>query len=86
MLIGIDASRAFVKDKTGTENYSYELIKAILELPEARKHTFRLYVRKSEGSELALWDRPASAGLEVRNPKTLQVIRIPWKFVYYTNF
>ncbi len=82
MLIGIDASRAFVKDKTGTENYSYELIKAILELPEARKHTFRLYVRKSEGSELALWDRPASAGLEVRNPKTLQVIRIPWKFFW----
>ena len=45
MLIGIDASRSEVKDKTGTENYSNELIKAMLELPEARKHTFRLYKR-----------------------------------------
>ncbi|MEA3355070.1 MAG: hypothetical protein U9Q63_01125, partial [Patescibacteria group bacterium] len=52
MLIGIDASRAFLKDKTGTENYSYELIKTILDLPEAKKHEFRLYVRGShEGYE-----------------------------------
>ncbi|MEK7513459.1 MAG: glycosyltransferase family 1 protein [Patescibacteria group bacterium] len=51
MLIGIDASRSEVKDKTGTENYSNELIKAMLELPEAGKHTFRLY-KKMTRSDL----------------------------------
>lgn len=43
MLIGIDASRAETKANTGTENYSKEIIQALLELPEAKKHTFRLY-------------------------------------------
>ena len=60
MLIGIDASRAFVKDKTGTENYSYELIKAILELSEAKKHTFRLYVR--DGQKVPIYDEDRNQG------------------------
>jgi len=45
MLIGIDGSRALVKDKAGVENYSYELIKAMLEMEEIKKHKLRLYVR-----------------------------------------
>ena len=45
MLIGIDASRAFVRDKTGTETYSYHLIKTILRLPESRSHIFVLFIR-----------------------------------------
>ena len=45
MLIGIDASRVETGQNTGTENYSKEIIKAILELPEAKKHEWRLYVR-----------------------------------------
>lgn len=45
MVIGIDSSRAFVGDKTGTENYSYHLITAILRLPESRSHTFVLFIR-----------------------------------------
>lgn len=45
LIIGIDASRAGLADKTGTENYSAELIRALLELPEARKHKWRLYAR-----------------------------------------
>lgn len=45
MVIGIDASRAFIKDRTGTENYSLELIRAILKLPEAKQHKWRLYVK-----------------------------------------
>ena len=45
MLIGIDASRAYVSDKTGTENYSYHLINAMLRLPEAKSHTFVLFIR-----------------------------------------
>lgn len=45
MVIGIDASRAFVADRTGTENYSYHLINEILRLPESKKHTFVLFTR-----------------------------------------
>jgi hypothetical protein len=45
MIIGIDASRAFVRDKTGTETYSYHLIKAMLRLPKSRQHTFVLFIR-----------------------------------------
>ncbi|PIR99066.1 hypothetical protein COT87_01450 [Candidatus Collierbacteria bacterium CG10_big_fil_rev_8_21_14_0_10_44_9] len=45
MVIGIDSSRAFIPNKTGTENYSYQLIKALLRLPESKLHTFVLFVR-----------------------------------------
>ncbi len=45
MLIGIDASRAFVSNRTGTENYSYQLIKAMLALDS--KNDYRLYTRLS---------------------------------------
>ncbi len=45
MIIGIDASRAYVSERTGTENYSYHLIKEILRLPESKKHTFVLFIR-----------------------------------------
>ncbi|MFH2085371.1 MAG: glycosyltransferase family 1 protein, partial [bacterium] len=45
MVIGIDTSRAYIRDKTGTENYSYHLINALLRLPESREHTFVLFTR-----------------------------------------
>lgn len=43
MTIGIDASRAGKKEKTGTEWYSYHLLKAMSALGGA--HDFRLYVK-----------------------------------------
>ena len=45
MIIGIDASRAFVSERTGTEEYSYHLIKHLVGLPAAKQHHFVLYVR-----------------------------------------
>ncbi|KKU87832.1 MAG: AprM [Microgenomates group bacterium GW2011_GWF2_47_9] len=45
MIIGVDCSRALVSERTGTENYSYSVIKEMLRLPEAKKHKFVLYVR-----------------------------------------
>jgi glycosyltransferase involved in cell wall biosynthesis len=45
MIIGIDASRAFISDRTGTENYSYHLITEMLRLPESEPHTFVLFTR-----------------------------------------
>jgi glycosyltransferase involved in cell wall biosynthesis len=47
MIIGVDASRVGIKEKTGTENYSSELIQAILALPEAKKHEWRLYNKQN---------------------------------------
>jgi len=45
MRIGIDASRAFKDQPTGTERYSYELITRILRLKEAREQEWILYIR-----------------------------------------
>jgi glycosyltransferase involved in cell wall biosynthesis len=42
MLIGIDASRAAVARRTGTENYSLQLIRVLLRL--GAPHRYRLYV------------------------------------------
>lgn len=47
MRIGIDASRAFVKERTGTEEYSYQLITHLMQLPEAKEHEWILYVKDS---------------------------------------
>lgn len=43
MIIGIDASRAFAKEPTGTEHYSTNLINAMLRIPT--QHEFVLYLR-----------------------------------------
>lgn len=47
MIIGIDASRAFISEKTGTENYSYYIITSMLRLPESKSHTFVLFTRQN---------------------------------------
>ncbi len=44
MIIGIDASRANAIEKTGTEWYSWYLIRALV--PLAAEHTIRLYTRE----------------------------------------
>ncbi len=44
LTIGVDASRAFVKERTGTENYSYRILQALLSLKEARKYRWVLFV------------------------------------------
>ncbi|MEM8861326.1 MAG: glycosyltransferase family 1 protein [Chloroflexota bacterium] len=43
MLIGIDASRAAIPKRTGTEAYAYHLIQHLLPLAQERGHTVRLY-------------------------------------------
>ncbi|MDP1743779.1 MAG: glycosyltransferase family 1 protein [Candidatus Amesbacteria bacterium] len=47
MRIGIDASRAFGDQKTGTESYSFEIITHLLKLPEAKKHEWILYTKEN---------------------------------------
>ena len=50
MLIGIDASRAVLRQRTGTENYSLYLIRALLDL--GSEHRFRLYFNQAPAPDL----------------------------------
>lgn len=43
MVIGFDASRSFTATRTGTETYSYHVLKELLKLD--RENTYRLYTR-----------------------------------------
>ena len=45
MVIGVDGSRAFGKDRTGTENYSYQLLKALAKIDT--ENSYLVYVRPS---------------------------------------
>ncbi|HEX9988154.1 MAG TPA: glycosyltransferase family 1 protein [Chloroflexia bacterium] len=49
--IGIDASRALVAQRTGTEYYSASLIEAFTCLPEAERYRFTLYVNSPSEAE-----------------------------------
>lgn len=48
MLIGVDASRAFRAQRTGTERYSLEIIQHLLALPQSLDHQWRLYTDTAE--------------------------------------
>ena len=43
MLIGVDVSRALRAHRTGTERYALEIVRHMLQLPEASEHAWRLY-------------------------------------------
>ncbi|MFN8471764.1 MAG: glycosyltransferase family 1 protein [Anaerolineae bacterium] len=60
MLVGIDASRAIAGQRTGTENYSLGLIRALL---ERQRFDYRLYFRDAPPPELA---ELAGPGAEMR--------------------
>jgi glycosyltransferase involved in cell wall biosynthesis len=60
VLIGIDASRALVAQRTGTEAYSLHLVRALLQEPTS--HRFRLYLNATPPAGLF----PASPNCELR--------------------
>ncbi len=64
MLIGIDASRAAIKHRTGTETYSVHVIRELLRL--GQRHQFRLYTNGALPVGL-LWSGAAPAHAEVRS-------------------
>ena len=63
MLIGIDASRATLARRTGTETYSLHVIHGLIALGAG--HRFRLYTNGPPQVGL-LCDDPAPANVEVR--------------------
>jgi glycosyltransferase involved in cell wall biosynthesis len=71
MRIGIDASRTFVENPTGTERYAYEVTTRLLKLPEAAKHEWILY-----GSPSSI------PPLNIRGGKGVIWKRIPLKYLW----
>jgi glycosyltransferase involved in cell wall biosynthesis len=64
MLIGIDASRATVTRRTGTETYSLHLIRGLIRLGQA--HRLRLYTNGQPPDEL-FWTGAAPSNAELRS-------------------
>ncbi len=56
LVIGIDASRAVRAVRTGPENYSWEIIRQLVQIPT--EHTFRLYSPTSPPSNFLPQERP----------------------------
>src|SRR3989344_6149374 len=54
MVIGFDASRAFVLGRTGTENYSYQLLLSLAKLDQTNRYL--IYIRP--GAQISLKDWP----------------------------
>ena len=71
MVIGIDGSRAFTRERTGTENYSYHLITHMLALPEAAAHIFVLFIRPN-----------ALIPPEIQRYANVKVVTVPWKYLW----
>jgi len=64
-VIGIDASRAFIDKKTGTENYSYQLIKALAS--SDCQFRFRLYVRPGQEDVIPAAEPESILGVDPRS-------------------
>jgi len=53
MKVGIDASRAFIRERTGTEEYAYQLIKNLTKINDPFCQFF-LYLKKGEEIDFEL--------------------------------
>ncbi len=76
MLIGIDASRAAYAQRTGTENYSLFLIRALLQLDQHNQ--YRLYFSQAPAPDLI----PLSANVAIQSipfPRLWTHIRLSWE-------
>lgn len=74
MLIGIDASRALRKERTGTENYSWQLIRHLLALGSG--HRFRLYCPQPPPA--GLFDPPDRPHVDAAGVSPVETRVIPW--------
>lgn len=83
--IGIDASRAVLAQRTGTEHYSASLLRALSELPEARRCSVVLYANVvSEGTavERLGFDLPPSWRVRAMPfPRLWTHVRLSWEML-----
>lgn len=73
MHIGIDASRAFVSQPTGTENYSLNLIQALAKID--RKNLYTLYIKNTN-------HHPPAGGLNTQYPPNFKFKVIPFPYFW----
>jgi len=76
MLIGIDASRAMVARRTGTENYSLHLIRGLL--AEGTEHRYRLYF--NQAPQPGLFSRSADWRV-IPFPRLWTHARLSWEMM-----
>ncbi len=76
MLIGIDASRAAVVQRTGTERYSLEVVRALLAVDSP--HRWRLYFRELPSPSLHSWTGSAEVRV-IPFPRLWTHIRLSWE-------
>lgn len=82
MIIGIDASRANAREKTGTEWYSWHLIRALA--PRLQGHTIRLYVREPLESGLRdLGSHVETRVLSWRAGLLWSHLRLSWELLWH---
>ncbi len=78
MIIGIDASRAVTRQRTGTEAYAYFLIRALIPLATERGHRLRLYFNQPPPPDLF----PESDCVEqvvIPFPRLWTHVRLAWE-------
>lgn len=78
MLIGIDASRAVTRQRTGTEAYAFHLIQALIPLATSQGHRLRLYFNQPPPPDLF----PEARGVEqivIPFPRLWTHIRLAWE-------
>jgi glycosyltransferase involved in cell wall biosynthesis len=84
-LIGIDASRAVLAQRTGTEHYSAALLRALAQLPEARSREIVLYVNlssKRKAIERLGFDLPAAWRVRaIPFPRLWTHARLSWEML-----
>ncbi|MEK7616513.1 MAG: glycosyltransferase family 1 protein [Patescibacteria group bacterium] len=67
MVIGFDASRVFVGKRTGTENYSYQLLKSLSKID--KKNSYKVYIR--------FINDPIGELMKIL-PKNSEIVEIKW--------
>ena len=82
MLIGIDASRSVAQERTGTENYSLNLIRHLLALQG--DHRYRLYFNRPPTYNLQPFDqaqdKPTTCSLRIMPfPRLWTHLRLSWE-------
>ena len=73
MLIGIDASRALHPKPAGPERYAGEIVRHLLQLPEASRHNWRLYTDRPGGEALYPARTPGAT------QDNVEVCTLPWR-------
>lgn len=90
MIIGINAAAAIKQPRTGVEEYTYQLIKHLTMLPEAREHRFLLYLPSvalaKEDLPADLFDFSIPANFEIKTlywplPFLWTQIRLAWEML-----